>query len=218
MHLILTGATGTAGSAVLKHCLADPAITRLSILSRRPIPQADGHSKANVIIHPDFTSYPRELLSQLEGAKACIWALGISQTQVKKDEYVKADQTEKAMSLFAKVKGRTEKTLLALPQQSTDLSSLRIYNIRPGAIDPEGEILKTTPPSALERYGGMIIFPLLRTRMMKSFVIGTNPLAKTLIQIAKGDGEPIPAGKGVEYDGRVLRNTALRRMAGLDKD
>lgn len=85
MHLVLTGATGTVGSAVLKNCLADPAVTRLSILSRRPVPQAQGHSKANVIIHSDFTTYPREVLSQLEGVKGCIWALGISQSQVSKE-------------------------------------------------------------------------------------------------------------------------------------
>lgn len=85
MHLVLTGATGTVGSAVLKHCLADPAVTRLSILSRRPVPQIDGHPKATTIIHSDFTSYPPHVLSQLKGAHGCIWALGISQTQVTKE-------------------------------------------------------------------------------------------------------------------------------------
>ncbi|KAJ6608278.1 hypothetical protein B0H10DRAFT_2068247 [Mycena sp. CBHHK59/15] len=36
MHLILTGATGTVGAPILRHCPAAPSITQLSILSRRP--------------------------------------------------------------------------------------------------------------------------------------------------------------------------------------
>jgi hypothetical protein len=89
MHLILTGATGAVGSSVLLHALSSPQITRLSILSRRPItfitPTTDPTSKANVIIQKDFTTYPPEVLEQLKGAKACIWAQGISQTQVNRE-------------------------------------------------------------------------------------------------------------------------------------
>jgi NAD dependent epimerase/dehydratase family enzyme len=72
MHLILTGATGLVGAGVLHNMLHVPAVTKVSILSRRPVPMAEGHPKANVIIHKDFTNYPSELLSQLEGAEgAC---------------------------------------------------------------------------------------------------------------------------------------------------
>jgi uncharacterized protein YbjT (DUF2867 family) len=85
MHLILTGATGTCGSAVLKHWLADPAITRVTVLSRRPVPLAEGQAKVNVLIHKDFTQYPQGVLDQLKGAEGCVWALGISSTQVKKE-------------------------------------------------------------------------------------------------------------------------------------
>lgn len=85
MHLILTGATGTCGAAVLKHCLANPAITRLTILSRRPVPHAEGQAKAKVLIHRDFSQYPQSILDQLDGAEGCIWALGISSNGVKKE-------------------------------------------------------------------------------------------------------------------------------------
>jgi uncharacterized protein YbjT (DUF2867 family) len=85
MHLILTGATGTCGAAVLKHCLADSAVTQLTILSRRPVAQAEGHAKAKVLIHRDFEQYPPAVLDQLNGAEACIWALGISAFSVKKE-------------------------------------------------------------------------------------------------------------------------------------
>jgi hypothetical protein len=82
MHLILTGATGAVGSCVLLHALASPTIKKLSILSRRPItyitPATDPTSKANVIVHKDYLDYPPEVLDQLKGANACIWAQGLT--------------------------------------------------------------------------------------------------------------------------------------------
>jgi len=89
MHLILTGATGLVGSGVLHHMLNTPSISQISILSRRPVPQAEGHSKAKVIIHSDFNTYTNEVLSQLKGAEGVVWAQGISVTQVTKEEYQK---------------------------------------------------------------------------------------------------------------------------------
>ncbi|RDW92399.1 hypothetical protein BP5796_01793 [Coleophoma crateriformis] len=89
MHLIVTGATGLIGSAVLHHLITTPAVSKVSILSRRPVPQANGHSKVHVYIHKDFTSYPPETLAQLKGAEGVVWAQGISVTQVSKDEYEK---------------------------------------------------------------------------------------------------------------------------------
>jgi uncharacterized protein YbjT (DUF2867 family) len=76
MHLILTGATGLVGSGVLQHMLTTPTISQISILSRRPVPQAAGHAKARVILHHDFASYPSAVLAQLAGAEGCVWALG----------------------------------------------------------------------------------------------------------------------------------------------
>ena len=85
MHLILTGATGLVGSGVLHHMLQTPSISHISILSRRPVPQAEGHPKAKVIIQKDFTSYTEEVLNELKGADGVVWAQGISQTQVSKE-------------------------------------------------------------------------------------------------------------------------------------
>ena len=80
MHLILTGATGLVGSGVLAHILSLPPgqITKLSILSRRPVPMAEGKPGVTVIEHKDYGHYPPELLEQLRGAQGCIWAQGIS--------------------------------------------------------------------------------------------------------------------------------------------
>ena len=84
MHLILTGATGLIGSGVLHHMLAAESVTRVSILSRRPVPMADGHEKVKVIIHKDFNTYSDELLGQLKDAQGVVWSLGVSQNAVNK--------------------------------------------------------------------------------------------------------------------------------------
>jgi uncharacterized protein YbjT (DUF2867 family) len=85
MHLILTGATGLVGSGVLHQLINSPNITTISVLSRRPVPQAEGHEKVKVIIQNDFNSYPNELLEKLNGAEGCVWAQGISITQVTRE-------------------------------------------------------------------------------------------------------------------------------------
>jgi len=85
VHLILTGATGLVGSAVLHHMLINPSVSKISILSRRAVPQAEGHSKANVIIQTDFNVYPPSILDQLKDASGLVWAQGISIAQVTKE-------------------------------------------------------------------------------------------------------------------------------------
>lgn len=85
MHLILTGATGTVGTAVLHNLLHSPTISKISILSRRPVLQAEGHEKVNVIIHKDFSKYDEVTMRKLEDADGVIWALGVSQNSVGKE-------------------------------------------------------------------------------------------------------------------------------------
>lgn len=238
-HIILTGATGTAGSAVLAYALTSPAVSRISILSRRPVKLAENQPKANVIIHKDFEHYPEEVLDQLKGANGCIWAQGISARGMTEDAYTKitidypiaaakafggldgkvnfvymsgegADMEEKSSFMFGKIKGRAEKTLLGLQKEHP---SLKIYNVRPAAINPQGKYLAERKPSWYDRtstlMGGLLAL------VAKSYEIPTDKLAKACVDLAVGDGEAIPAGEGVEADGRLLRNTALRRLAGL---
>lgn len=86
-HLILTGATGLVGSAVLVNLLARPAseVSKVTILSRRSVPIAEGKPRFETIIQKDFGTYDDALLAKLKGADGVIWAQGISQTQVSKE-------------------------------------------------------------------------------------------------------------------------------------
>ncbi len=38
-----------------------------------------------MILHKDFEKYDQELLDRVKGANGCVWALGISQTEVSKE-------------------------------------------------------------------------------------------------------------------------------------
>ncbi|RFU74342.1 nucleoside-diphosphate-sugar epimerase [Trichoderma arundinaceum] len=105
MHIVLTGATGLVGSSVLDAMIKAKDITKISILSRKPVQMAiDAKDpRINVIIHRDFEQYDSKVLEQLQGAKACVWALGISQTKVNAEDYVKItkDYTLAAAKSFA---------------------------------------------------------------------------------------------------------------------
>lgn len=238
-HIILTGATGSAGSAVLAYALNSPSISRISVLSRRPVKLAENQPKANVVIHKDFETYPPELLDQLKGATGCVWAQGITSRGMTEEDYTKitvdypiaaakalstlgdkmnfvymsgegASSDEKASMMFGRVKGRAENALLAL---SADHPSLNVYNIRPATINPQGNYLAERNPSTQDILATFLggIFEKVR----KSFVIPTDKLAKVCVDLATGDGKAIQPGQGVEKDGRLLRNTALRRLAGM---
>ncbi|KAL8780394.1 MAG: hypothetical protein Q9213_006479 [Squamulea squamosa] len=204
-HVILTGCTGTAGSAMLAQCMGSPKVARVSVLSRRPVKQAEGNDKVKVHIHKDFEIYPDSLLGELKGAAGCIWALGISTSQVKPDEYKKitydyALAAAKAFAslnpmfnfvyisgegvtrtpgrftpLFARVKGDAEASLLAL---RSDKPGLRIWNIRPAFIDESQNPLKDGPDLMVKKLAYRAA-PLLRT-VWPSGVSPTGPLAEFL--------------------------------------
>ncbi|KAJ7364731.1 hypothetical protein DFH08DRAFT_839846 [Mycena albidolilacea] len=244
MHIILTGATGTVGASVLRYCLASPTITRISILSRRQfvLPSGDGldRTKAQIIVHDDFTTYPASLTDVLQGADGCVWAQGISQTQVSKDEYIRitydyplaaakafstlnnkfnfvyvsgegADPTEKTFTLFGKIKGRAELALRALPSAPSH-SALRVFNVRPGFVDPSP--YDEREHSALRRFALAVAVPLFRN-LAPARVSPADVLAKVMVDLATGDGEPVAPGVGIEDEGRTVRCIGVRKMGGL---
>ncbi|KAM3425789.1 hypothetical protein BST61_g7717 [Cercospora zeina] len=238
-HIILAGATGSAGAAILSHCLSNSSIARVSILSRRDVKLAENQPKAHVIIHDNFEQYPESLLEQLQGAEGCVWAQGISSRGISEADYTKitfdypitaakafatlgpkfnfvhlsgegVDADSAKGMMYSRVKGKTEKALVEVMKE---LEGLRIYNARPGVINVEGKYLAQRNVNVLDRFATGV--GNLLEVVYKGMVIPAPGLAKVLVDLAIGDGEPLPQGVGIEGDGRLVRNTGLRRLAGL---
>lgn len=123
-----------------------------------------------------------------------------------------ADPTEKTFTLFGKIKGRTEAALLALPSTPA-YSALRIYNVRPGYVDPPEH---HRPRSAVKKAVEFVVAPTLRF-LLPSQVSPTGVLSKVLLDLATGDGNVLQGGKGsgIEADGRTVRSVAIRRLGEL---
>jgi uncharacterized protein YbjT (DUF2867 family) len=193
MKIVITGATGTAGSEVLRRALTDPGITEVLVLSRRPLDVT--HAKRRTALLADFRDYSA-IAAQFAGYDACLWCLGVSTTEVSKQEYDTitydyalaaaqamqgagedfrfcflsgqgADSAERNSILFARVKGRTENAL-------TRLGRPKVWHFRPAYIHPV-----TVPPRRrIERW----IAPLtpLFYRFLPSYIISTAELAAAI--------------------------------------
>lgn len=216
MKILVTGATGLLGAEVIRQAINDTTITEIIALTRNPVDIQ--HPKLKTIIHKDFLKYD-DLSEVLKEVDACLWCLGISQSQVSKEQYHVithdytlaaasamlhanpeitflfvsgngADPTEKSRTLFARVKGKTENTLQRLPFK-------RLFVVRPGAIKP----INKNPRTSLLNKLATPLFPIMEL-FIPSLVISSVDLAKTLLYIVK-HGSPT----------LISENPALKQIA-----
>lgn len=202
MNLLITGATGMVGAEVVRQAILDDDISRVTCLVRRE--GSLQHPKVKYIVHKDFLDYSG-LTDLLKEQDACIWALGVSQTQVGKEEYHKitfdytiaaakamlaakpsiqflfvsgegSDTTEKSRTLFAKVKGKTENELMRMDFQ-------RLIIGRPGAIRPVHK--NKNAPFAYKLI--LPLFPVVQF-FAPAAVISSVELALALIFLLKKGG------------------------------
>lgn len=164
--LIITGTTGMVGEGVFLECLADPRITEILSVSRKP--NGKSHPKMKEYIVSDFLNL-KEDDENLRGYDACLFCAGVSSIGMKEAEYshitydttihfakvvlhqnpqmsfvyvsgAGTDSSEKGRSMWARVKGKTENALANMPFK-------KVYNFRPG-------FMKMTPgqKNALKMY------------------------------------------------------------------
>ncbi|KAF2259180.1 hypothetical protein CC78DRAFT_556201 [Lojkania enalia] len=241
MHLILTGATGVIGSGVLQQMIAMEGVSRISILSRRPVAMAEGHEeKAKVFIHKDYKNYDATLLEQLKDAQGCVWAQGVSQNDVSKAEYHEITKeyplaAAKAFSTlhpdspftFVYVSGegatQTPGMLTALFGKVKGLAeqalidfgkqnpNMKVYNVRPGAVDWRAHP-EIHPFLPNQPLYKRTLIPVIS--MYKSLHTPTRELGKILTELAMSKGTPLD-GKDILGEGRIVPNVAIRRIAGI---
>ncbi|MFE4970201.1 epimerase [Streptomyces sp. NPDC056660] len=162
MNVVVFGASGMVGQGVLRACLLDPTVDSVLVVVRRPLGVT--HPKLTEVIHDDFTDLSA-IGDRLTGLDACFYCLGVSSTGMSEAEYTRVtydftlaaaralvaaspgptftyvsgegtDSTEQGRTMWARVKGRTENALLAMPMNA--------YMFRPGYIQPRhGAVSRT---------------------------------------------------------------------------
>jgi len=84
MKILLFGATGSAGAAVLDACLNASIVDEVRAITRRPLMHTS--PKLRTYVHKDFLDYAT-VEEAFRSIDACLFCLGISATQVSQEEY-----------------------------------------------------------------------------------------------------------------------------------
>jgi len=209
MKVLIFGATGMVGQAVLLECERDPGIVSVVALGRTPV--AGEHPKLTNLIHTDLATYAG-LDAQLTGFDACFYCLGVTSNGMSEADYTRmtytwtvaagetlsrlnpgmtfiyvsgsgTDSSEKGRSMWARVKGRTENALLRLP--------LTAYMFRPGFIQPMDGIESKTPSYRIFYKVLAPLMPLLH-RALPNQVLTTREIGQAMLSVARhGYEKPI---------------------------
>ncbi len=201
MKLIIFGATGMVGQGVLREALLNDQVEEVLTVGRGAV--ATTHAKLRDRILADLTNLAA-VRAELAGYDACLFCLGVSSTGMSAADYERitydltlsvantlaeitpdltfcyvsgagTDGSERGRPRWARVKGRTENALLALP--------LRAYMFRPGFIQPRHGIVSKTPLyRVVYRLTGPLL-PLLR-RAFPKIVTTTEELGRAMLGVA----------------------------------
>ena len=135
-RILIFGATGTWGSGALLECLDHPEITEVTCILRRSSGRT--HPKLRELLHSDFRDFSA-ISREFAGIDACFWALGSPSSGHTAEEFTRiehgfvtaaakalhaqstqcrfvivsgpgADRSETSRQLWARIKGRAEKT------------------------------------------------------------------------------------------------------------
>ena len=199
MKVIITGATGMIGKGVLLECIDDSRVDQILVINRHPIEIK--HPKIKEILHQDFKEF-NSIKNELKGYDACFHCMGVSSVGMNEEKYteltysislalattlhnanpsmmityvsgVGTDSTENGKTMWARVKGKTENSLLNMGFKDA-------YMFRPGAILPERGIQSKTKLYNIMYIIARPFFPLLKR--MKS-VTTTTKMGKAMINL-----------------------------------
>jgi uncharacterized protein YbjT (DUF2867 family) len=189
MEILIFGATGMVGQAVLRECLEASDVTRVVAVGR----QSTGvvHEHLSEIVAPDLTHLEahRDRLAPFD---ACFFCLGVSSVGMNEADYTRVtydltlsvarllvrenpqmtftyvsgagtDSTGTGKRMWARVKGRTENALIALGFKGA-------YMFRPGVIQPMHAVRSKTTAYRVTYALATPLFGIIRTFWPQSIV------------------------------------------------
>jgi uncharacterized protein YbjT (DUF2867 family) len=219
MNVLLFGATGMVGQAALRECLLDPGVQKVVAVVRSSTGQQN--QKLQELRHDNFLDYSA-VEGKLSGFDACFFCLGATSAGLNEEQYSRvtyefamaagrvlarlnpgmtfifisgqgADSTERGRIMWARIKGKTENALLALPFKA-------VYVFRPGMIQPlHGITSRTKAYRVVYALTGPLL-PLLK-RLFPAFIITTEELGRALLKATR-QGAPK----------KVLENRDINRL------
>jgi uncharacterized protein YbjT (DUF2867 family) len=84
MRVLIFGATGMVGQAVLRECLHNRGVERAVTIGRNPTGRQS--PKLTEIVHPDLMNYA-PIEHRLKGFDACFFCLGVSSAGMAEADY-----------------------------------------------------------------------------------------------------------------------------------
>jgi hypothetical protein len=204
LRLLLFGATGMVGSAVLGELLADDSVTAVRVIGRKSC--GVSHAKLDEVLLDDLFDIAK-VRDRLVGFDACVFALGTSSVGMNEADYTRVtydltlaaatamlaenpgmalvyvsgagtDSTGRGRSMWARVKGRTENALLAMPFGPATMIRLG------GLVPPPG----FRPRQAWLRWLAPLVWPLFRALrwLLPSLVITPRRLTRAMLKALRG--------------------------------
>ena len=203
MNIAIFGASGMVGQGAMRVCLNDPEVQRVISVARTPT--GIRHDKLREVLHLDFLDFA-PIENELTDLDSCLYCLGASSSGMNEESYARviygftiaaantllrgnaslsfvfvsgagSDRTERGHVMWARVKGKTENALLAMPFRSA-------YMFRPGIIQPLDGIESKTPSyRILYRYAAPLL-TLIR-QVFPRYVTTTNELGRAMLGAAK---------------------------------
>jgi uncharacterized protein YbjT (DUF2867 family) len=203
MKVLIFGATGMVGQGVLRECLAAPDVELVQSIGRTPTGQR--HPKLREVVHAEMGHY-QNVEQELKGFDACFFCLGVSSTKMSERDYTHvthdltlaaaetlarlnprmvfiylsgagADQTGHSRTMWERVRGGTEKALLALPFKA-------VYIFRPGMIQPLGGIKSKTPSYRIFYSLVKPVLPLLRA-LLPNEIVTTAQMGQAMLNAVR---------------------------------
>ncbi len=203
MKVLIFGATGMVGQGLLRECLLASDVDLVVTIGRSATSQQD--PKLREIVHPDLFDYSsRE--TELSDFDACFFCLGVSSFRMKEPDYTRityaltmaaaetltrlnpqmtfiyvsgvgTDSSEHGRTMWARVKGRTENSLLRLPFKAA-------FMFRPGFIEAGHGIRSRTTIYRLIYTLGRPVFPLLRWAFPNQ-VLTTEDIGRAMLNAVR---------------------------------